>query len=108
MAKYDGSEGEAIALSQAAEWTRNYRNKRIDSAEGEIAKAHFFGRNILNQILEQENCVGIRMYYAEDNNGQKQLILVGATAEGEDIENGIIADRSRICPPDCVESGLND
>lgn len=108
MAKYDGTEGEAIALSQAAEWTRNYRNKRMDTAIGEIAKAHFFGRDILSKILEQEGCVGIRMYYAEDNNGQKQLILIGANAEGEDMEDGIIADRSRICPPDCVESGLTD
>lgn len=51
--------------------------------------------------------MGIRMYYAKDENGQKQLILVGATAEGEDMVGGTIADKSIFCPPDCVESELN-
>ncbi|MCC9135453.1 hypothetical protein ACFSKU_13925 [Pontibacter silvestris] len=108
MPKYDGTEGAPIELAQAAKWTKNFREKIKDAEESEKIKAHFFGRDILKKILEQEDCMGIRMYYAKDDAGQKQLILVGATAEGEDMVNGIVADMSKVCPPDCVVSELND
>jgi hypothetical protein len=106
MSKFTGTEGEAIELAQAAAWTANYRKQNAEVANA--AKAHFFGREILKQILEQEGCMGIRMYYALDDNGQRQLILIGVHAEGEDMEEGVVADKSTVCPPDCdQESSLN-
>ncbi|AKD05688.1 hypothetical protein POKO110462_03670 [Pontibacter korlensis] len=108
MPTYDGTEGAAIELSQAAKWTKIYRDSLAEEATaGGRIKAHFFGRDILLKILKQDGCMGIRMYYAKDENGQKQLILVGANAEGEDMVEGTIADKSHFCPPDCVESELN-
>lgn len=105
MSVFTGSEGEAIDLAQAAEWTANYRNQNEGVADA--IKAHFFGREILERILGQEGCVGIRMYYALDDKSQQQLILVGVNAEGQDMEDGTVADRSRVCPPDCgIESSL--
>jgi hypothetical protein len=105
MSKFTGTEGEAIDLAQAAAWTANYRKQHEGVTEA--VKAHFFGRDIMQQILEQEGCVGIRMYYALDDNSQQQLILVGVNAEGQDMEEGTVADRSRVCPPDCaIESSL--
>ena len=105
MLYYNGSEGDAITLDEAAALTANYRESLADTVE--TVKAHFFGRNILQQILDQENCVGIRMYYGLDENGGKQLVLVGVDPAGQDMEAGLIADRSRVCPPDCTVSTLN-
>jgi hypothetical protein len=105
---FDGTEGDPIALDIAKSWTANFREQNQD---GTIA--HFFGNEILNQILSEEGCVGIRMYYAIDDKGERQLLLVGVNAKGDNllpatvvggrIEDGgnIIADLSYPCPTYC-------
>ncbi|MDX2174386.1 MAG: hypothetical protein SFY56_14890 [Bacteroidota bacterium] len=98
---FTGNEAEEFPLETAAEWTRNYRETM---KEGE-PKAHFFGRNIINRILEQPGCMGIRIYYALDDQGKKQLIMVGADENENDLFNGIIAEKSFWCPPFCDGSG---
>lgn len=92
---FDGSEGSQIDLTVAARWTARYR-----VAGGEI-HAHFFGREILQQILDQDGCMGIRVYYGLDDNGVSQLILVGANADAEDLYEGIVADYADPCPNNC-------
>jgi hypothetical protein len=94
---FTGKEAEQFPLNTAAEWTRNYRNSMQPGAP----KAHFFGKNIIKDILNQEGCMGIRIYYALDEEGKKQLIIVGADANENDIYNGIIAEKSLWCPPFC-------
>lgn len=105
MSYYNGSEGEAIALEEAAALTANYRSQSEGVAE--TVKAHFFGREILQRILDQGGCAGIRMYYGMDGDGGKQLVLIGVDGAGQDMEDGTIADRSRVCPPDCATGALN-
>lgn len=94
---FTGNEGEQISLATAHDWTKNYR---ISVAQGDT-QAHFFGMNIINSILAQTGVVGIRMYYAIDDNGAKQLVLVGSDANEDDLYNGIIADKSIGCPSIC-------
>ena len=101
---FTGNEAEQFPLETSAEWTKNYR-ETINKGD---VHAHFFGRAIIQQILDQGGCMGIRIYYALDENGKKQLIIVGADAEENDIYSGIIAERSVICPPVCAkDSPLN-
>ena len=95
--KFDGREGAPIDLALAAEWTANYR---ATIQLGDI-KGHYFGKDILNDILAQEGCMGIRMYYALDKVGVKQLILVGVDAYENDQVGGIVADYSMPCPDHC-------
>ncbi|MBC5774674.1 hypothetical protein H8S95_11425 [Pontibacter sp. KCTC 32443] len=104
MAIFDGTEGEVIELAQAIAWTANYRKQAETEGQEMVIKGHFYGRDILLKLLEQDGCVGIRMYYALDENGQKQLVLVGVDANGNDIEE-MVVDHSSICPPDCSETG---
>ena len=94
---FTGDEAEKFPLETAAEWTRNYRN----SVPSGSIKGHFFGRNILQEILDQSGCKGIRFYYALDEEGVKQLIAVGATEDEFDQYNLTIAEKSRPCPPFC-------
>ena len=95
---FTGNEAEEFPLETASEWTRNYR-----TANPGAKIAHFFGRNIIQRILDQRDCVGIRVYYALDN-GEKQLIMVGVDAKENDLYEGIIAERSYGCPPYCGQS----
>ncbi len=94
---FTGNEAEEFPLATAAQWTKNYRET---ITPGDTI-AHFFGKNIINDILAQDGCMGIRIYYALDENGKKQLIIVGANQNEDDIYQGIIAERSSSCPPFC-------
>ena len=94
---FDGKEGEQITLTEGAAMTAAYRNS--DGAWG--ARAHYIGKNIINSILAQTGCVGIRMYYGIDTNGDKQPVFVGVNASGNDMTSGIIADRTLPCPTAC-------
>jgi hypothetical protein len=70
---------------------------------------HFYeiGRNILDQILAQPTCAGIRFYNAFNEAGEKTLVYVGLNNEGKalfqfscinnegilETNKGIVADR---------------
>jgi len=93
---FTGNEAEKFPLVTATEWTKNYRKANPNGI-----KAHFFGMNIIKEILAQPTCVGIRCYYALDEKGIQQLIMVGADSNEDDMYNGIIAEVSYPCPPYC-------
>lgn len=94
---FTGHEDHSITLQEASEWTANYRDA---SAAGSTI-AHFFGKDAIQAILNQSNCVGIRIYYAIDDVGEKQLVLVGANAAENDLYEGLLADRGYGCPVNC-------
>lgn len=98
--------GDPISLETAKAWTANYRSKYPEEV-----KAHFFGSEIIKNILAQSDCIGIRMYYAIDDLGGKQIILVGVDSKGNNQEPSTlelnlddpytIADISYPCPSFC-------
>lgn len=104
MTMFTGAEGEQISLAIASDWTANYR-----AANPGAVRAHFYGNSILQDILDQENCVGIRFYYAIDDENAPQLVLVGVDTDGNDMTDGIVADRGLPCPSNCDsgDSSLN-
>ena len=99
---FNGTEGSFVTLREASDWTANYR---ATISSGDII-AHFFGADKIKDILDQTDCVGIRIYYGIDEYGKKNLILVGAKANEDDMTTGLILERSQLCPPKC--SSLND
>lgn len=96
-----GEEADPIALKQAAEWTRNYRERYPNEVI-----SYFFGINIIKEIIHQEGCIGLRIYYANSKplssfqkfvlsisnflrtivsaEGEKHLIVVGSDKFGND------------------------
>jgi hypothetical protein len=92
-----GNENHDLPLATAASWTKNYR----DASAAGVIKAHYFGKAAIQALLNQEECVGLRIYYALDENGAKQLIIVGVKANEDDLYNGVILDRSYPCPSLC-------
>jgi hypothetical protein len=93
---FTGNEDHSIDFNDAAEMTANYRSEFPNAI-----KAHFFGKAAIKDILDQTNCVGIRIYYALDSEGAKHLVIIGAKADESDITDGYIAERSYPCPPYC-------
>jgi hypothetical protein len=93
--------GSRIDLTTATKWTRNYRQRH----PGETI-SHLFGRDVIDRILAQPDCMGIRIYYANskplsviqrlilllvnfltnafDIVGEKHLILVGTDSFHKD------------------------
>ncbi|MDP9081259.1 MAG: hypothetical protein M3O71_27920 [Bacteroidota bacterium] len=82
-----GKEGEEFDVHVAAAWTKNHRERRPEDPH-----SHFFGKEILEKILNQEGCVGLRFYYghthpASEPKSEKHLIIVGAKSDGSDMVN---------------------
>lgn len=71
--------GGPIALEKAQLWTKNYRNRNSD-----VTTSHLFGIEVIQKILKQTNCAGIRIHYAIDDAGKRQLILSGVDHYGYD------------------------
>lgn len=94
---FNGDEGTVVSLNDASRWTANYR-KTVPA--GDII-AHFIGKEKLLDILNQEDCVGARIYYGIGDDGKKNLILVGAEANENDMVDGLIMDKFSPCPPLC-------
>lgn len=95
-----GNENHDISLTEAAHLTENYRNAAGTSA----TIAHYFGGAAIQAILEQEGCVGIRIYYGLKDDGEKQLVITGVNSAGNDLYNGLLAERSLNCPTNCSAS----
>lgn len=104
---FDGTEGRPITLDQAKRWTKRYQDENKDAV-----KAHFYGCEHLQALLDEPGCKGIRIYYAVDDEGRKKLVLVGAKAdqnnilpkdEGKDPQHQIL-DEGRDCPPACPDA----
>lgn len=98
---FNGNEGTAITLADAADWTKRYREAAPEGA----TLAHFYGKNKLLEILNQEDCMGIRVYFGTEPNNTESLVLVGADADEDDMTAGVIIDRSIRCPPMCSSKG---
>ena len=103
MVTFDGSEGKEIPATQAAEWTANYQ-----AANPKEICAYYIGCDLINDILKQDGCVGIRMYNAltDDTPPQQQLVIVGVKSDGTDMTDGIIADDCLTCPPVCDTTSI--
>lgn len=98
---FNGSEGKAIELSLAAQYTQNYREANPNP---NTILGSFLGKDILRKLIEQPGCEGIRFYYGL-NGTTPELVAVGADSEENDqlgVVAGvqcIIADEGHKAPP---------
>lgn len=91
---FDGTEGSSISIADGAAMTLNHRMANPNARLG-----HFMGKDILNSILAQSGCMGIRTYHGLDTNGNQELIMVGVDSNENDMVSGIVADRMVGAPP---------
>ncbi len=96
-AQITGNENHVITLAQGVKFIQNFKNHPT----APTIKSGLFARNIFEKILAQPGCVGIRYYYAALDDGSPTMVLVGVDTNGNDIEQGIIAETIFPCPPIC-------
>jgi hypothetical protein len=95
---FTGNEDHLISLTTAAALTKGYR----DTVAATATIAHYFGKAAIMDLLNQENCVGMRVYYGIDTTtGAKKLVLTGVDAEENDLYEGMLLDKSMPCPTNC-------
>jgi hypothetical protein len=99
--KFNASVGENIGIELGAKFVKDYYDQN-----GEWVP-HFVGRNILTEVLNQPDCVGIKIYKALNEKGDFTYVITGANSDGKDIikiaavnvngelnsKEGIVADR---------------
>lgn len=95
---FTGNEGTMITEEDAVTLVNTYRSNNRGKVKG-----IFFGKNKLNDILNQANVKGIRIYFGEENNDFK-LVLVGADSNENDNLNKIL-DAGFACPTNCSTTG---
>jgi hypothetical protein len=81
--------GESIDHDLAKEMVQSYQ-----TTYPEAFTAVVVGRNIINQILAQPGCSGIRFVDAINEEGQKTLVCVGVDAAGKDIIKNVVVERN--------------
>jgi hypothetical protein len=100
----DETVGEDIGYDLGVQMVKAYFDR---FGEG---NAQFVGKNILTSLINQPNCVGISIYNALNEKGEKTYVLVGLDKENKPIlettivtpngelnrEQGIVADRMRV------------
>ena len=79
--------GEEISHEMAADFVRSYENTYPNATIG-----YTVGRNIIDQILAQPGCAGLRFYNAINEFGQTTLVYVGVDAQGNDMIKTVIVD----------------
>lgn len=93
--------GDIITLDEAKQLTHSFQ-KRYPNEK----KAFFVGKDKLQKILEQDGCIGFRIYNGyNDEESESNRVLVGVDEKGNDMIDGLILDRVIPCPPYCSGSG---
>jgi hypothetical protein len=95
--KFPGAEKHEIALDEAVKHVQRHRK------DPKPYKLHggSFDRGIIDKILAQPGCVGLRFYYGQNEDSTPSLVLVGVDSSGKDMTKGTIAERQSDCPPFC-------
>ena len=77
--------GEEISHELAGSFIKDYTEKYPN----DVVSYHI-GKNIIEQILAQPGCVGIRFYNALNEEGQKTLVYLGIDAAGKDMLRKVV------------------
>jgi hypothetical protein len=116
----------SISFEEAKKMTTKFRAEKDAIMKDEHKGKHLiphcesFDRTPFDQLLQREDCKGIRIYYGmKENDKRVHAIIVGIDSEGRDIVTSvdnvardgtdpIIIENGLPCPNNCPESsGLN-
>jgi hypothetical protein len=109
-----------ISLDTAIKMTTLYRAQRntILGLEWQgkdlLPLSETFDRTAFDRLLAQPGCTAVRIYYGMNEALQVRAVVVGVTANGQDIlptpdaPDAEILDVTKVCPPHCpLGSPLN-
>ena len=96
----DPNQNHDISLAEACDMTERYRNSPLFNG----VNGGFFGKTAIQEILDQDDCAGIRYYYGVNSQNEPVLVLVGVTEDNKDLADGKLAELSVPCPYVCDNS----
>ena len=99
---FTGHESHAISTEDAGVMTKAYRDAQ--TAE-DYSKGCYFSKDELIRILNQDDSVGVRFYFAINDNSKLDLVAAAVKADGDDILDNVL-DHSLLCPPHCSSSNV--
>ncbi|STZ49458.1 Uncharacterised protein [Myroides odoratimimus] len=89
--------GTVISLEKASELTHSYQENNPEKPN-----SYFVGLDKINELLQQKESIGFRIYPGLDpQSNQNNLVLVAVDQNGEDLTSGIMLDELVTCPPMC-------
>ena len=92
--------GDIITLDAAINYTHDFQE-----IYSENDKSYFAGKNKINYILAQKDCIGIRIYNGFNKVLKRaNLVLIGVNSTGGDMTDGIIIQDLFPCPKGCPAS----
>ena len=92
----DQNTGGPITVEEGQELVRNFSSKFPNQI-----KALYISAENVRMLLEQDGCIGMRIYNGYDNKeGRINNFLVGVDANDNDMTE-IVMDRMAACPPNC-------
>jgi hypothetical protein len=99
---FTGEEDHEIPFEEGAEYTAQFRKNNPDKKKG-----GYFSKSAITKLLSQDECVGLRIYFAEYENGSLGMVMVGVKSnENDQIGNDYVCmDKCIPCPDRC---GIND
>jgi len=93
--QFTGEENHAITTAEALTFIRQFR----EHYGAETAPGVFFDKQAVQTILDQPHAVGLRYYYGTDLFDQTRLVLVGTSANRNDLLEGEPLKASVMNPP---------
>lgn len=100
--------GTFITLSDAQTMVSNWislQNTMSITIDEANPKAHAFGIDKFQDIIDQSGCVGLRIYNGYSDS-KRRLVVIGVDENSDDMTSGYILDLARPCPPNCPSTPL--
>jgi hypothetical protein len=100
------SMGKIIPVSTFKSMTDAYQK----TASSKDTRAVAYGATVIDEILNQKGCVGLRFYLAKDSDGRTTILFVGIDKNGNDITSSsggrttadnFTAGDGPLCPREC-------
>ena len=100
---FTGHEDQEVSFEDGAVLTARWREENPGAKKG-----GYFSRDSINELLAQDDCVGIRIYYALNGSGEMAMVVVGVTSDENDQigEEFVCIDNDFACPPYCADDNI--
>ncbi len=87
--KFSKTHGGPIDQGVAKKWMKKYEDRHTGAPH-----AYFFGKDLIQKIIDHPEAVGMHVYFAYGEEDNKQVVLIGTREDGSNIWPGADKDSS--------------
>lgn len=86
---FTGREKTPISIAEFKNGTVKFKQR---SSGG--VRAFFYSKEAIEELLAQNGAVGVRVYFADAGNGDKEMYIVAVNSSGKDLRPNMDSERS--------------